>query len=52
MTPVCDGAGSHFAIEQSLVIYVLWPSALATLCNKLGQNSVYFRCVTATGSTA
>ena len=39
MTPVCEGAGSHFAIEQPLVIFVLWPSALATLCNKFGQNS-------------
>ena len=39
MTPVCDGPGSHFALERSLVIFVLWPSALATLCNKFGQNS-------------
>ena len=35
MTPVCEGAGSHL----SLVITVLWPSALATLSNKFGQNS-------------
>ena len=34
MTPVYEGAGSHFAQEQSFVIFVLWPSALATLCKK------------------
>ena len=39
MTQVCDGTGSHFGLERSLVIFVLWPSALATLCNKFGQNS-------------
>ena len=39
MTPVCDGIGSHFAIVGSLVIFVLWPSALATWCNTFGQNS-------------
>ena len=39
MTPVGEGAGGHFAVEQSLVIFLLWPSALATLCNKFGQNS-------------
>ena len=39
MTQVCDGTGSHFGLEWSLVIFVLWPSALATLCNKFGQNS-------------
>ena len=39
MTPVCDVTGSHFALERSLVIFVLWTSALATLCNKFGQNS-------------
>ena len=39
MAPVCDGAGSYFAPEQSLVIFVMWPSALVILCNKFGQNS-------------
>ena len=39
MTPVCDRVGSHFALEWSLVIFVLWTSALATLCNTFGQNS-------------
>ena len=24
MAPVCEGAGSYFALEQSLVIVVLW----------------------------
>ena len=38
MAPVCDGAGSHFALEQSLVIFVLWPT---TLCKQFGQN----RCI-------
>ena len=31
MTQVCDGTGSHFGLERSLVIFVLW--------NKFGQNS-------------
>ena len=39
MTQVCDGTGSHFGIERSLVIFVLWSNALATLCNKFGHNS-------------
>ena len=39
MTQVCDGTGSHFGLELSLVIFVLWPSALATLCNQFGKNS-------------
>ena len=39
MAPVCDGASSHFALEQSLVIFLQWPSALATLCNTFGQSS-------------
>ena len=39
MAPVCDGAGSYFAQEQSLVIFVMWPSALVISCNKFGQNS-------------
>ena len=39
MTPVCEGVGSYFALEQSLVIFFMWPSTLATLCNKFGQNS-------------
>ena len=39
MTQVCDGTGSHFGLKRSLLIFVLWPSALATLCNKFGQNS-------------
>ena len=37
MTPVCEGAGSHFVLEQSLVIFAMWPSALATLCKQFGQ---------------
>ena len=39
MAPVCEGVGSYFALEQSLVIFVMWPSAFVTLCNKFGQNS-------------
>ena len=39
ITPVCEGAGNCFALEQSLVIFVMWPSALVTLCNKFAQNS-------------
>ena len=39
MTQVCDGTGSHFGLERSLVIFVLWSSSLARLCNKFGQNS-------------
>ena len=39
MAPVCEGAGSYFAAEQSLVIFVMWPSALVILCNQFGQNS-------------
>ena len=35
MMPVCEGAGSHFAPEQSLVIFVMWPSALVTLCKQM-----------------
>ena len=39
MEPVCEGAGSYFALEQLLVIFVMWLNALVTLCNKFGQNS-------------
>ena len=39
MAPVCEGTSSHFALGQSLVIYVIWPRVLLTLCNKFGQNS-------------
>ena len=39
MSPVCDGAGSHFVLEQSLMIFVLRPSASTTLYHKYGQNS-------------
>ena len=39
MAPVYEGAGNYFSLEQTLVIFVMWPSALVTLCNKLGQNS-------------
>ena len=39
MASVCEGAGSYFAPEQSLVIFVMWPSALVILCSKFGQNS-------------
>ena len=39
MVPVCEGTGSYFALEQSLVIFVMWPSALVILCSKFGQNS-------------
>ena len=35
MTPAYEGAGS----QQLLVIFVMWPSALVTLCNKFEQNS-------------
>ena len=35
----CDGTGSYFGLERSLVIFLLWPSALPTLCNKFGHNS-------------
>ena len=31
MTPICDGADSNFALEQSLMIFVLWPSAITNL---------------------
>ena len=31
--------GSHFALEPLLVTFVFWPCALATLCEKCGQNS-------------
>ena len=36
VTPVCEGAGSNFALRQSLLLFVLWPTALATLYNKFG----------------
>ena len=39
MTPVCEGAGSHFVLEHSFVIFVMWHSALVTLCNTFGKNS-------------
>ena len=39
MALVCEGAGSYFAPEQSLVIFIIWPSASVILCNKFGQNS-------------
>ena len=39
MAPVCEGAGSYFALEQSLVIFVMWPNALVILCSQFGQNS-------------
>ena len=39
MAPVCEGAGSYFVPEQSLVIFVMWPSALVIACNKFGHNS-------------
>ena len=39
MAPVCEGAGSYFALEQSLVIFVMWPNALVILCSKFGQNN-------------
>ena len=29
----------NFVLEHSLVIFVMWPSALVTLCNKFGNNS-------------
>ena len=34
MIPAREGAGSHFAPEQSLVIFVMRRSALITMCNK------------------
>ena len=39
MAPVCEGAGSYFALEQSLVIFVMWPNALVILCSKFVQNN-------------
>ena len=39
MTPVSEGAGSHFAREQSLLIFVMRPITLVILCNKFGQKS-------------
>ena len=42
MAPVCEGAGSYFAPEQPLVIFVMWPSEQVILCNKFGQNSCMF----------
>ena len=39
MAPVCEGAGSYFALEQSLVIFIMWPSALVISYSKFGQNS-------------
>ena len=39
MVPVCEGAGSYFAPELSLVIFVMWPSTLVILCNTFGQNN-------------
>ena len=39
MTPVFEGEGSHFEPEESLVIFVMWPSALVASCKKYGQNS-------------
>ena len=39
MAPVCEGAGSYFVLEQSLVIFVMWPNALVILCSKFGQNN-------------
>ena len=39
MTPVCEGAGSHFALKQSLVIFVLWLGALVISCETIGQDS-------------
>ena len=42
MAPVCEGAGSYFVPEQSLVIFVTWPRAWVILCNKFGQNICMF----------
>ena len=39
ITPVCEGAGSHFTLEQSLVIFVMCPRALVTSSNTFGQTS-------------
>ena len=39
MTPVSEGAGSHFAREQSLLIFVMRPITLVKLCKKFGQKS-------------
>ena len=39
MTLLCEGAGSHFVLEHSMAIYVMWPSALVTSCNKFVKNS-------------
>ena len=37
ITPVCEGAVSHFILEQSLVIYVKCPRSLVTSSNTFGQ---------------
>ena len=39
MAPVCEGVDSYVALEQSLVVCVMWPSTLVTLYNKFGHNS-------------
>ena len=39
MSPVCEGVCSCFVLDKSLVIFVMCPSILVTLCNKFGQNS-------------
>ena len=39
ITPVCEGAGSHFTLGQSLVIFVMWPRALVTSINTFEQTS-------------
>ena len=39
IAPVCEGAGSHFILEQSLVIFVKCPRSLVTSSNTFGQTS-------------
>ena len=39
MAQVYEGTGSYFAQAQSLVIFVMWPIALVSLCSKFGQNN-------------
>ena len=39
IAPVCEGAGSHFILEQSLVIFVKCPRSLVTSSNIFGQTS-------------
>ena len=39
ITPVCEGAGSHCTLEQSLVTFVMCPRVLVTSSNTFGHTS-------------